>query len=95
LSLSALFSILSSLKNFSLLFWASENVTASMLLLCYYTGNDIYSWKVSIQKEIFIYMSQLSLKEKPEAQSLFFSLKENLEVWLHSLLWQFLNCINF
>ena len=35
---------------------------------------------VSIQKEIFIYMSQLSLKEKPEAQSLFFSLKENLEV---------------
>ena len=95
LSLSALFPILSPLKNFSLLFWASENVTASMLLLCYYTGNDIYSWKVSIQKEIFIYMSQLSLKEKPEAQSLFFSLKENLEVWLHSLLWQFLNCINF
>ena len=45
LSLSALFPILSPLKNFSLLFWASENVTASMLLLCYYTGNEIYSRK--------------------------------------------------
>ena len=45
LSLSALFSILSPLKNFSLLSWASENVTASVLLLCYYTGSEIYSWK--------------------------------------------------
>ena len=80
LSLSALFSILSPLKNFSLLFWASENVTASMLLLCYYTEMKYTHGNVSIQKEIFIYMSQLSLKEKPEAQSLFFSLKENLEV---------------
>ena len=45
LSLSALFSILSPLKNFSLLSWASENVTASVLLLCYYTGSEIYSSK--------------------------------------------------
>ena len=36
--------------------------------------------KVSIQKKIFIYMSQLTWKEKPKAPSLFFSLKENLEV---------------
>ena len=40
-------------------------------------------------------MSQVSLKEKPEAQSLFFSLKENLEVWLHSLFQQFLKSTNF
>ena len=39
------FSLLFPLKSFSLLFWASQNVTASMLLLCYYTGNEIYSWK--------------------------------------------------
>ena len=51
-----------------------------MLPLCYYTEMKYAQGKVPIQKEIFIYMSQLSLKEKPEAQSLLFSLKEKLEV---------------
>ena len=58
LSLSALFPILSPLKNFSLQFWASENVTASMLLLCYYTGNEIYSWKhLNPKGDIYLYKS--------------------------------------
>ena len=39
-----------STENFSLLFWASENVTASMLLLCYYTGNEILFMEKSQSK---------------------------------------------
>ena len=64
LSLLALFKILSPLKNFSLLFWASENVTALMLLLCYYTGNEIYSWKcLSPKGNIHLYgLTQLERK---------------------------------
>ena len=58
LSLSALFPILSPLKTFSLLFWVSENVTASMLLLCYYTGNEICSWKrLNPKGDIHLYES--------------------------------------
>ena len=57
-SLSALFSILSPLKNFSFLFRASENVTASMLLLCYYTGHEMYSWKsLNPEEDIHLYES--------------------------------------
>ena len=64
LSLSALFLILSPLKNLSLLFWASENVTALMPLLCYYTGNEIYSWKsINSKGDIHLYeSSQLERK---------------------------------
>ena len=64
LSLSALFPILSPLKTFSLLFWVSENVTALMLLLCYYTGNEIYSWKsLNPKGDIHLYEStQLEIK---------------------------------
>ena len=58
------FSLLFPLKSFSLLFWASQNVTASMLLLCYYTGNEIYSWKSLSQKgDIHLHEStQLEIK---------------------------------
>ena len=64
LSLSALFLIFSPLKNLSLLFWASENVTALMPLLCYYTGNEIYSWKsINSKGDIHLYeSSQLERK---------------------------------
>ena len=69
LSLSTLLSVLFSWRNFSLLSWASENVTASKLLLCYYTGNEIYSWKsLNPKADIHLYEST-QLKIKPEAQS--------------------------
>ena len=93
LSLSALFSILSPLKTFSLLFWVSENVTASMLLLCYYTGNEILFMEKSQSKRRYssIWVNTAWNKNLKLSLTLFFSLKANLELWLHSLFWQFLN----
>ena len=72
LSLSTLLSVLFSWRNFSLLFWASENVTASKLLLCYYTGNEIYSWKsLNPKGDIHLYEStQLEIKPKAQSNSL-------------------------
>ena len=80
LSFSTLFSVLFSWRNFSLL-PGHQRMSQLRCFLCVITLEMKYTHgNVSIQKEIFIYMSQLSLKEKPEPQSLFFSLKENLEV---------------
>ena len=62
LSLSALFSILFPLKNFPSILGIREchSFDASFVLL-HWKWNFVHG-KVSIQKEIFIYMSQLSLK---------------------------------
>ena len=69
LSFSALFSFLFAPKNFPCLFLASENVTTSMLLLCYYTGNEIHSWK-SLSPTGCMHLNESTKVEiKPKAQS--------------------------
>ena len=72
LSFSALFSFLFPRKNFPCIFLASENVTASMLLLCYYTGNEIHSWK-SLSPTGCIHLNestQVEIKSKAQSNSL-------------------------
>ena len=72
LSFLALFSFLFPRKNFPCLFLASENVTASMLLLCYYTGNEIHSWK-SLSPTGCIHLNestQVEIKSKAQSNSL-------------------------
>ena len=68
--------------------WASENVTALMLLLCYYTGNEIYSWKsLNPKGDIHLYEStQLEIKPKAQSNSLLQSKRELRGVTIQSIL---------
>ena len=69
LSFLTLFSFLFPPKNFPCLFLASENVTTSMLLLCYYTGNEMHSWK-SLSPTGCMHLNESTQVEiKPKAQS--------------------------